>query len=192
MAEIINQPERNERNHDSNRTERSSSIPNDLPDSKRDMEQLEAEETYIDLPDVKDIPGQEFVNAPPAGILGDTTISSDDEEGKSVFDRDDSEDLRRTGNDADVSRDERTALENIDFVPTRDADNLAKASMDNTDFEGERLNEKSFGEDRSGSDLDVPGSELDDSNEAIGEEDEENNDYSLGNDDNDNVVEGTP
>ncbi len=30
--------------------------------------------------------------------------------------------------------------------------------------------------------LDVPGSELDDANEAIGEEDEENNSYSLGGD----------
>lgn len=33
-----------------------------------------------------------------------------------------------------------------------------------------------------GSDLDVPGSELDDKNEEIGEEDEENNYYSLGGD----------
>jgi hypothetical protein len=34
-----------------------------------------------------------------------------------------------------------------------------------------------------GSDLDVPGSELDDGDELIGEEDEENNYYSLGGDD---------
>lgn len=34
-----------------------------------------------------------------------------------------------------------------------------------------------------GADLDVPGSELDDSDEEIGEEDEENNYYSLGGDD---------
>ena len=33
--------------------------------------------------------------------------------------------------------------------------------------------------DRSGDDLDVPGSEEDDANEEIGEEDEENNSYSL-------------
>ena len=35
--------------------------------------------------------------------------------------------------------------------------------------------------DFSGGDLDVPGSELDDANEDIGSEDEENNSYSLGN-----------
>ena len=36
--------------------------------------------------------------------------------------------------------------------------------------------------DFSGKDIDIPGSELDDAQEAIGEEDEENNSYSLGGD----------
>ena len=44
------------------------------------------------------------------------------------------------------------------------------------------FNEKSFHEDMSGADLDVPGSELDDQQESIGSEDEENNYYSLGGD----------
>ncbi|MDF2188432.1 hypothetical protein [Paraflavitalea sp. CAU 1676] len=38
-------------------------------------------------------------------------------------------------------------------------------------------------------DLDVPGSELDDEDEAIGEEDEENNYYSLGGDNHDDLEE---
>jgi hypothetical protein len=42
--------------------------------------------------------------------------------------------------------------------------------------------ENNFVEDQSGSDLDVPGSELDDEQEKIGSEDEENNYYSLGGD----------
>jgi hypothetical protein len=46
-----------------------------------------------------------------------------------------------------------------------------------------RSNEKDFNDDITGSDLDVPGSELDDELEAIGSEDEENNYYSLGGDD---------
>ena len=83
---------------------------NDLPDSPRDREKLEPEETTIDLPDVKDISGQEFVNAPPAGMMGDTTISSDDEEGRNVFDQDETEDLRE-GNEADVSSQEKETLE---------------------------------------------------------------------------------
>src|SRR5690348_9193335 len=100
-------PDPNPRDMNANRLERNSSAPNDLPDSKEDQEKLQPEEAFIDLPDVKDIPGQEFVNAPPAGSLGDTTISSADEEGLNVFDRDDDEVLRRTGNDVDVSRNER-------------------------------------------------------------------------------------
>ncbi len=38
-------------------------------------------------------------------------------------------------------------------------------------------------------DLDIPGAELDDANEAIGEEDEENNYYSLGGDNHENLEE---
>jgi len=187
-----NRPDPNARDMNANRLERNSSAPNDLPDSKEDREKLQAEETFIDLPDVKDIPGQEFVNAPPAGSLGDTTISSADEEGANVFDKDDEENLRQTGNDADVSRNERTALEQIDYMPTRDEDNLVNARMDNVDFQNEPLNERSFGEERSGRDLDIPGNIDETTTDALGQGDEENKHYSLGSSDNDNVTEGMP
>ncbi|MCW3084692.1 MAG: hypothetical protein JWP12_2058 [Bacteroidetes bacterium] len=48
------------------------------------------------------------------------------------------------------------------------------------------LNEKDFKTRKTASDLDIPGSELDDEQEEIGSEDEENNYYSLGGDDHDN------
>ncbi|MEP7377579.1 MAG: hypothetical protein ABI675_29510 [Chitinophagaceae bacterium] len=51
------------------------------------------------------------------------------------------------------------------------------------------MNEKDFEDDLSGDDLDIPGAELDDSNEEIGEEDEENNYYSLGGDNHDDLEE---
>lgn len=175
-----NQPDPNTRDFTTNRVERNSSIPNDLPDSENDRKELQQEESFIDLPDVKDIPGQEFVNAPPPEALGDTTISSDDEEGTGVFDENETENLGR-GTDAAISRDERITLENVDYMPTKDEDNLYQASMDDTDFEGEQLNEKSFGKERSGDDLDVPGAEEDNRDEQAGSEDEENNEYSLGN-----------
>jgi hypothetical protein len=54
-----------------------------------------------------------------------------------------------------------------------------------------KWNEKSFKEDVSGSDLDIPGSELDDSEENIGNEDEENNGYSIGGDDHNDLEENT-
>lgn len=50
-------------------------------------------------------------------------------------------------------------------------------------------NEKSFEEDVSGSDLDVPGSEADDADELVGSEDEENNYYSVGGDNHNNLEE---
>lgn len=50
-------------------------------------------------------------------------------------------------------------------------------------------NEKDFDEDKSGSDLDIPGSELDDEQEMVGNEDEENNYYSLGGDDHNDLEE---
>jgi hypothetical protein len=183
-----NNTPRGDREPGNNRLEGRSSIPGDLPDSIKDREEMKTQEEFIDLPDVKDIPGQEFVNTPPIGSLGDTTIASDDEEGVGVFDLDDSEDLT-PGTEGDVSRGERQALEQIDYLPTRDENNLVKARMDNSDFQDEPLNERSFGEVTTASDLDVPGAENDDANESIGEEDEENNDYSLGSADNDNISE---
>ena len=53
----------------------------------------------------------------------------------------------------------------------------------------EKPNEKDFDDDMSGDDLDVPGSELDDVQEEIGSEDEENNYYSIGGDNHDDLEE---
>jgi hypothetical protein len=187
-----NRPDPNARDMNSSGIERNSSTPNDLPESKEDRDKLQPEETFIDLPDVKDIPGQEFVNAPPLGALGDTTISSADEEGANIFDEDGDEDLRSTGTDSDVNRNERKVLEQVDYMPTADENNLQNARMDNVDFQNEPLNERSFGEERTGSDLDVPGSTDESSTDSLGQGDEENKYYSLGNADNDNITEGTP
>lgn len=51
------------------------------------------------------------------------------------------------------------------------------------------LNEKSFDDDVTAADLDIPGVELDDNQENIGSEDEENNYYSLGGDNHENLEE---
>lgn len=48
--------------------------------------------------------------------------------------------------------------------------------------EDETLKHRTWPVDFAARDLDIPGSELDDRNEALGEEDEENNSYSLGGD----------
>ncbi len=73
-----------------NRPRRLSDTPDDLTDSASDRERLQEEVSYIDLPDVSDIPGQENITVAPLGDLADVTISSDDEEG---LINDDSDDL---------------------------------------------------------------------------------------------------
>ena len=55
--------------------------------------------------------------------------------------------------------------------------------------EEERRNEKDFKDDKSEEDLDVSGAELDDEMEDVGSEDEENNYYSLGWDNHENLDE---
>jgi hypothetical protein len=146
----------------------------DLPESKRDKELLKPDEATLDLPEVKDIPGQEHVRPLPQGEMADTTISSADEEAKELLDTD--EDIL-TDKNLNVTNSERDLLQrSTESMATLDDEQLNISDLDKTDEEGETLNE---GSDRSGSDLDVPGSEEDDANEEIGEEDEENNSYSL-------------
>jgi len=55
----------------------------------------------------------------------------------------------------------------------------------------EKRNEKDFKDDKIGGDLDIPGSELDNDQELIGSEDEENNYYSLGDDNHNDSEEDT-
>ena len=133
----------------------------------------------MDLPEVKDIPGQEHVRPPRLGELGDTTSSSSDEEGSDVDGLNDDDDLELSP-DSNVSREERRALASVDNreVDTED-EVLNEAALDSTDDDGDPLNEESFGREVSGDDLDVPGADLDDDEEAIGDEDEENNEYSI-------------
>jgi hypothetical protein len=70
----------------------SKNLTTDLPDSERDKKELQQDKTTIDLPDVKDIPGQENIHVPDLREMADTTISSDDEEGAGLFDDEDNKD----------------------------------------------------------------------------------------------------
>lgn len=138
----------------------------DISDNTRDDKRMQPEEVNMELPEVKDIPGQENIDPAPLGELADTTASSDDEEGKGVLDE---------VNDADVTDEERELLEqSANADPAyRDERNFQRAALDSRDADGEALNEEDTIED-----LDVPGSELDDESEETGAEDEENNTYS--------------
>lgn len=90
----------------------------------------------------------------------------------------------KQGTDADITAEDLRILESSEHnMDTIDGRNLVHSSLDHTDSDGEPLNEDgSVWTDVVGTDLDVPGSDSDDDNELIGEEDEENNFYSLGGD----------
>lgn len=79
------------------------------------------------------------------------------------------------GTEADVNEDDLHALR----TDTSDIEPMNRVKLDPVDEEEEGAE----------TDLDVPGSEFDDANESIGEEDEENNYYSLGGDAHENLEE---
>jgi hypothetical protein len=83
--------------------------------------------------------------------------------------------------DASITKEELDLLDSAGDENNQDDLNEQQAQLDDTDEDGEVLNE---GTDLTGEDLDVPGADLDDDNELIGEEDEENNSYSEADDDN--------
>jgi hypothetical protein len=158
----------------------------DLKDPKKDVAKMSPEQTTIELSEVKDIPGQENIVPMPMGELADDTISSADEEGDELFEDDEEE--PEDDPDSDVSEAEKEDLEKTaNELPTEDDALLREAELDDTDEEGDPLNEGSSRNRGSGSDLDIPGAEDDDDDEATGNEDEENNEYSLGGDNHDDI-----
>ncbi|HRD57086.1 MAG TPA: hypothetical protein PK504_03510 [Ferruginibacter sp.] len=77
-------------------------------------------------------------------------------------------------------------MDNIDKNNHNEDANLDKLNYPATDDIYQKAQKENFIEEDEASsmdgELDVPGAELDDANESIGEEDEENNYYSLGGD----------
>jgi hypothetical protein len=145
-------------------------------------EKSEPDTITVDMPEVKDIPGQENIRVPDFKEMQDVTISSADEEGEGILDDLNSDDQSTITNAAaDVGKTERKALkESAGHQPTDETRDFDQMALDDRDDDGDLLNETGIRENRNGEDLDVPGAELDDYNEDIGEEDEENNVYSQG------------
>src|SRR5665213_2576087 len=153
-------------------------------DSPHDRKELNIVQKAVNIPDAHEIRGQEDFTPAPLGILAGTTISSADEEGSEAFDENLDDEIINSP-DSNVSEEERETLGRTFADMPGDDENLREAALDNRDDDGNELNEGSFKNNISPSDLDIPGEELDDADENIGEEDEENNDYSLGGDNDD-------
>ena len=84
-------------------------------------------------------------------------------------------------NESLITPAERAMLDQtLSTDPLSDDDmRLRNSQPDNTDNDGDLLNEKSSADDASGNDLDIPGENDEDTSELPGEEDEENSGYSV-------------
>ena len=147
-------------------------LHDDIQDSPEDKEKLKPEETTLDLPEIKDIPGagKSLKNA--SLLPGDVTISSADEEGNDLFDDEDEEvpDENNLEDDYDVTATEKRLLRDS-LDPSYDTDlPIHSISLDRKDDVGILLNE-------SGMDRDLFGEDLDD--DLVEEEDEESEGESL-------------
>ena len=126
----------------------------DLHDSEKDKKEMQQEETIIDLPDVEDIPGQEYIKVPQFKEFADDTIASDGEEGNGLFNDLEDEELNVTEEERTLLR--KSATQTLNDEEEMDADEMSLESKDN---EGAPLNEGNLKTDRFGEDLDMPESE---------------------------------
>lgn len=143
---------------------------------KKIKNKKQEQDITIDMPEVKDIPGQEHIKPPRLKEMMDTTIASADEEGEGILDDINKEDDDAiVDNNSNVSKLEKKVLSLSDRQVNAESEDLDKLALDKIDDDEdvEQGDPSDMGED-----LDVPGSELDDEDEDIGEEDEENNSYS--------------
>ncbi len=124
-----------------------------------------------------------------ASELSEDDLIADEDDDNAEQELDEEDEAEKTDDDlnitddsvdpeSDVSDEEKLDLQRTaDDVDTYDNEDAYNSELDDTDLDGEKLNENI---DLTGDDLDVPGAEDDDADEEIGEEDEENNSYSLG------------
>jgi hypothetical protein len=130
----------------------------DITDSPEDQEKLKPDQTLMDLPEIKDIPGAGRSGKNASLLPGDTTISSEDEEADDLLE--DNDDLE----ESNVSPLEKKLLSES-FDPSYDTDlPVNSISLDDKDNEGDPLEEE-------GQEKDLFGKDLDDT--LIEEEDEE-------------------
>lgn len=155
-------------------------------------------------------------NKPTSGDKKSKTTKSTDKEFPGYPKYGAEEDITRQANRIDENLDDEVLTQvkhneepkkpklNPDQASSEDGEPKAKSNFDVTEEDMEALGPKDLsmdmGDDEqlkhrnrpvdfTGEDLDIPGSELDDDQEEVGSEDEENNSYSLGGDDKNNLDE---
>jgi hypothetical protein len=200
-------------NSDKEKDKNSSGIPDNSSskpmDSKKDVKNSPDEKTDQDFPGYPHYPAKEDImdkrtgnhkvdadlenvsSSNKTGVSQRYTADNDTGKEESVS-SDDNDDLGiKEGTEADVTEEDKKILDNFDNAYTQDNVNLARATLDSSDFDGDELNEDGFGERLSGSDLDVPGETDETRTTAMGQGDEENKYYSIGGDRHDDLEENS-
>ena len=126
-----------------------------------------------------------YVEIPDVSANSDSTIASDDEEEiraeKDILEDDDDTKIVM-GTEADVTPEDLVLLGDPDKdMDLNDDELVRKEGLDDTDLDGDPLNEAAVDEDSTGDDLDVP-EEGEDDPKKVQDDDEENDYYSLGGD----------
>jgi hypothetical protein len=127
------------------------------------------EKLRLDLPEVKDIPGQEHIRPPLPGEYRDTTIASADEEGDEIFNEEEDEIVAKDGDNVSPLE-KRMLREAAEVEDTAGEEELKRAVVDNTDKDGEPLNEVTGYKDLSAKDLDIADEYEDDEDEQLGKD----------------------
>ena len=160
------------------------------PDQNKKAQQEKSFPGYPSYPASDDVTNQ--ADKVDFGILhevkGNPTLGEATEQRGDTIDRARNSD-ENIDPETDVTAEDVAMLTAADQNRDMDDPDSEESMLDTTDEDGDPLNQPRGSYGTIGADLDVPGSESDDGNENVGDEDEENNYYSLGGDNKENLEE---
>jgi hypothetical protein len=170
-------------------------LPGEYPPQEDIMNRRDTERVGLDVENFSRSLGHENYNKPNEPVISDRNVVLDEPTLANVEDPEPSstrEMERPVPKDLIVDEDDMDfATGNESDVTNEDMEALGPKDLSMNMGEDETiLKNRVWPVDMAGEDLDVPGSELDDQNEAIGSEDEENNSYSIGGDRHEDNLEG--
>ena len=185
--------ERNEALNKSANQAKEEKLPGDYPSKEDIMNRLNTQRVGMNVENFSRAVGpanlttRDSAVTRPDSIQNEPMFQDGEVEGENRADRSSMEQpVPRNVAGEDSDEEERSESD----VTDDDLDALGPKDLSMDMGDDEQLKNRVWPVDMAGSDLDVPGSELDDENEAIGSEDEENNSYSLGGDGHEDNMEG--
>ena len=185
--------QRNDALNKSEKDPREKKLPGEYPANEDIMNRMNTHRVGMDVENFSRMIGTENLNINEPVVTDPNSIDEDPIlPAEGIEDRKDRAGMERSAlRDKDEDGDLDGGPVNESDVTEEDLQALGPKDLSMDMGEDEQLlKNRVWPVDMAGQDLDVPGSELDDENEAIGSEDEENNTYSLGGDNVEDNMEG--